>query len=261
MTTEATNDAGATATNADGTLVAAPAVVAPVVVNLDATPPTPAINTPAAVTDTGVVTYEPTGDAGLDYALGFVGRLGFTPDSPAMVAAAVGNFDLLRAELAAKGDKAVGYDAVVNLAKEAYDKTTAANKEQEAATAKAAVAAAGSPERWAEVQKWASSAAEPHEKAEINAAFAKGGLAARMAADYLVRMYDKSAAGVREPKPVTTTNAGRSGTGDAGGPLTAKEYSTAVQELSRAAGGRDVSETPAYRSLQQRRLAGQRAGK
>ena len=62
--------------------------------------------------------YEPTGDAGLDYALDFIGKLGYSDAHPAVRAAITGDFSLIRAELSTRGVQ--GADAVVKLAEDAH---------------------------------------------------------------------------------------------------------------------------------------------
>lgn len=209
---------------------------------------------------TVAVTYDPTGDVGLDYALGFVGRLGFGPQHPAMAAAMTGNMSLLRAELAQLGDKALGANEVVGLAEEAYKRLAAQQAESDKALSTYAVTAAGGQESWAQVQAWASGAADPSEKAAINAQLAAGGVQAKMAVDYLVKCYAKSSGATKEPGKVASSNASPGGVSTGNSPLTASRYSAAVQALTRASGGRDPAGSPAYAALQSRRLAGRKQG-
>lgn len=203
--------------------------------------------------------YEKTGDSGLDYALNFVGKLGFGHDSPAVAAAMTGDFGLLRAELSALGPKATGYGDVVSLAEQAFKRSTEKAAANEKQLSDSAVQVAGSAERWGEVQRWASANADAQEKVAINASLAAGGVQAKMAMEYLVRCFDKSTGATREPKAVVQDGAA-SRPGAVEGVLSASDYSKAVQELSRSLKGRDVEGHPEYRALQQRRLAGQRAG-
>lgn len=237
---------------------------APVAVTIGEAPkvelPTESADKPESVKIGTVFEYEKTGDAGLDYALNFVGKLGFGHDSPAVEAAMSGDFGLLKAELAALGAKASGYTEVVALAEAAFARSKEKASANEKALGEAAVKAAGSAERWGEVRAWAAGAADPTEKAQINAALAAGGVQARAAMEYLVRCYEKSTGGVKDPKAVATKSASGK-PGESQGPLTAREYSTAVQDLARSLKGRDVEGTPQYRELQQRRLASQRQGR
>jgi hypothetical protein len=236
----------------------------PVVVTLDTTPAaTPAAVDPAALEaeQAGkVYTYEKTGDTGLDYALNYVGRLGFGPEHPAVAAATAGNFGILKAELAALGTKAPGYAEVVALAEEAFAKGNAKKADAAKAVSAYAVQAAETPERWSEIQKWASANADPAEKAEINAAFAAGGLRARTAVDYLVKCYDKSTGAVKSPKAAARADAAPQ-SAPVAGPLSATEYSAEVQKLMRERKGKDIGDSPAYKALQARRIQGQKLGK
>lgn len=238
--------------------VVAPLAEAPLAVALatDATVEAPA---PESVQVGNTYDYEKTGDPGLDYALGFVGKLGFGHESPAVVAAMSGDFALLRAELGSLGDKAKGYGDVVALAEQAYSRSKDKAATNEKLLGEAAVQVAGSQERWTEVQQWAAANADPAEKTAINAAFAAGGMQAKMAMEYLVNCYEKSAGSVSEPKAAVQKDA-ESRPGTANGPMSAREYSLAVQDLSRSLKGRDVEGHPQYRALQQRRLASQRQG-
>jgi hypothetical protein len=206
------------------------------------------------------VEYEQTGDAGLDYALNFVGKLGFGPTSPAIQAAQTGDFSLLQAQLATLGPKAAGYEDVLALAKAAFSTAQEKAKSSAAELSKWAAAAAGGPERWNEVQAWASKAADPAEKAQINAALAAGGVQAKMALDYLVKCFNASSVSTKEPAKVVGDNA-TANSAPSTGPLTAKEYAAAVHELARKANGRDISSNPEYQQLQARRLAARRQGK
>jgi hypothetical protein len=195
----------------------------------------------------------------LDYALNFVGGLGFGPDHPAVQAAMTGDFTLIQAQLATLGPKAAGYQDVVALAEQAYKNTVEKHQANEAALGQMAHQAAGGPERWAQVQAWASANADPQEKQAINAALAAGGAQAKMALNYLVQCYNKSSGSVQEPASAVNPNASRAA-GNGNAPLTAKAYAEAVQELSRQAGGRDIADNPAYKALQAQRLAAKRAG-
>lgn len=228
-------------------------------VTLDTAPAADAPPVVPPVADTAPVEYDKTGDPGLDYALNFVGKLGFGPEHPAMIAANKGDFGLISAELATLGPKANGYEAVLDLAKASFSKAEAAAKENDVKLGAVAAAAAGSAERWGQVRAWASSNATDAEKATVNAALAKGGVEAKMAIEYLVKCYDKSSASVKDPAPVAAANAGGKPPG-AGAPLTAKAYTAAVQALMQKAGGRDITGSAEYANLQQARILAMRQG-
>ena len=103
-----------------------------------ATPPAPNPDT------ANEFAYDATGDAGLDYALNFVGKLGYGDTHPAMQAAQKGDFSLIRAELATKG--VAGSDAVLALAEQAYTRFAAEDAKKAEELAGFAAQAAGSPE-------------------------------------------------------------------------------------------------------------------
>lgn len=201
-------------------------------------------------------TYEPTGDAGLDYALNFIGKHGYGDSHPAVIAATKGDFSLIEAELATKG--VAGADAVVALAKQAYARHVEAAKKQEAELAQFAAQAAGSAENWAVVRAWAAQEATPQEKAQVNAALAQGGLVAQGVITQLVNLYTqrhtlpKDAAAVASPNAVPQP-------GSASEPMTAQRYAQAVEALRQKLGNR-IEGSAEYAALQNQRLAAKRAG-
>ena len=200
--------------------------------------------------------YDPTGDAGLDYALNFVGKLGYGDTHPAIIAAQQGDFSLIRAELATKG--VAGSDAVLALAEQAYTRYAAEDAKKSEELAGFAAQAAGSAENWAVVRAWAAQEATPQEKAQVNAALAQGGLVAQGVINQLVTLYQqkhtlpKDAADVAKP--------GEAGTAaPSNEPMTAKAYAQAVEALRQKLGNRTEG-SPEYSALQSRRLAARRAG-
>lgn len=202
--------------------------------------------------------YDPTGNASLDYALSFVGELGYGPAHPAILAAQEGNFHLIAAELAREGVR--GADQVIALAKQAYEQEKGKIEAQKAELTKFAYEVAGGAANWKQVQSWASANATPQEKQQINALLASGGFAAQSAINFLVTQYSKVNTLNHAPARVAKANAGASRGQDVGGAISAREYGQLVQQLIYANGGRDVSHTREYQELQARRLAGRRAG-
>lgn len=200
--------------------------------------------------------YDPTGDAGLDYALNFVGKLGYGDTHPAMQAATKGDFSLIKAELATKG--VPGADAVVALAEQAYTRFAAEDAAKAEALAGFAAQAAGGAENWAVVRAWAAQEATPQEKAQVNAALNQGGLVAQGVISQLVSLYQqkhtlpKDAASVAKPGEV-------GGAAPTAGPMTAQAYAQAVEQL-RQKYGSNTDSTPEYAALQSQRLAARRAG-
>ena len=225
---------------ADGVLLADPA----------AAQPTPNPDT------SNEFSYDPTGDAGLDYALNFVGKLGYGDTHPAIMAAQKGDFSLIRAELATKG--VAGSDAVLALAEQAYTRFAAEDAKKSEELAGFVAQAAGSAENWAVVRAWAAQEATPQEKAQVNAALAQGGLVAQGVITQLVNLYQqkhtlpKDAATVAKP--------GEAGTAaPSNEPMTAKAYAQAVEALRQKLGNRTEG-SPEYAALQSQRLAARRAG-
>ncbi len=200
--------------------------------------------------------YDPTGDAGLDYALNFVGKLGYGDTHPAIQAAQKGDFSLIRAELATKG--VAGSDAVLALAEQAYTRFAAEDAKKATELSGFAAQAAGSAENWAVVRAWAAVEATPQEKAQVNAALSQGGLVAQGVISQLVNLYQqkhtlpKDAAAVAKP--------GEAGTAaPSNEPMTAKAYAQAVEALRQKLGNRTEG-SPEYAALQSQRLAARRAG-
>lgn len=236
-----------------------PAAAAPA----DAAPATSieAVAPAAAAQPDGTFAYAPSGNTALDVALGFFGKQGIGPDSPAAQAALKGDFTLLAAELATKGDKALGWEQHVALAEKALTDAAEAGKAKAAEVANIATAVtkeAGTD--WATVQTWAKAAADPDEKAWFNSEIQKGGVAAKAAIAYVTNAYLKSNSSTIHPPSAADSNRGNGSTNTSGG-LSAKEYAAGVQALYANSGGRDVTRTPEYAALQAQRLLGKKLGK
>lgn len=200
--------------------------------------------------------YEPTGDAGLDYALNFIGQQGYGDSHPAVIAATKGDFSLIEAELATKN--VPGAAQVVALAKQAYERHVAETAKREAELAQFAASAAGSAENWAIVRAWASQEATPEEKAQVNAALAQGGIIAQGVISQLVNLYSQKFTLAKSPAPVASPNAAPVPS-VSNEPMTAQRYAKAVAELRQKLGNR-TEDSPEYAALQAQRLAARRAG-
>lgn len=206
-----------------------------------------------------VIEFNPTGDAGLDMALGFFGKLGLGPGDKAFDAAANGDFGMLKAKLGQLGNKATGYEGFVALAEQAYAKGAEANKGKVAKDVAAIHSAVGGADQWKAIQAWASANAEPHEKAEVNAALRQGGVAAKAMAQWLAGKYATAAGTTVEPADIVTPGAAGKVASSANGALTAKDYATEVQ-AARAKLGWKFDGSKEYAALQARRVMGQRQG-
>lgn len=214
-------------------------------------PAVPAAPTPP---QEATVVYEKTGDAGLDVALRYVGERGFGPDHPAIQAATKGDFSALETALAGLGDKAKGFKEYVDLAKDSYGRRQAAAKTQGEAAAKVIYDAVGGKEQWSAIHAWVGENADADEKAQINAAFKAGGVAAAATAQHLAQLFAKH--GKTAPKAAVKADAAAT-TAPAAGPLNPREYGRAVAALNAKLGSK-MEASPEYAQLRAR-LAASRA--
>lgn len=249
VTTAGTPPAAPAPAPIDPTQLALPVAVVPPAPVVASPAPAPAPNA-SAPSD---VSYEPTGDVGLDLALKFVGDRGIDATHPAMAAARTGDFNLLRATLATMGDKAQGFESMVALAEQAFGRASETVKSRQAADLAVVHSVAGGEESWKAVREWAGKEASPDEKAEINAQLAQGGMAAKMAAVYLTSLYAKvhGAEGAPQGKSAVNPNADRA---PSVGALSPAQYAAAVRELARTSRV-PLNENPEYAELRSRRSA------
>lgn len=198
----------------------------------------------------GSVAFDATGDAGLDVALAFVAKAGFTHHHPAVQAAAKGDFSLLSAALAAKG--VPGWEQHVALAKDGYARAQTEVKAHNEAIKTVCLAVAGDQATWDATLAWGSANADAEEKGPINAALAQGGIVGEAMAAYLVQQY-KASNSTRSPtRSAVNPSKAASVVGGAGsGPLSPADYSKAVAALRGT--GKQVDGSPEYKALQQRR--------
>ena len=202
--------------------------------------------------------FEPTGDPLLDTALDYVAGLGIASTDPVIEAARDGDFAPLEAKLAALGDKAKDKDRYLALAKRAHAEVTAKAEKHNAEVAAIVHGVAGGAAQWEAIKVWASANATDKEKADVNAAFAAGGVQAKATAEYLVRAFTKAGKPGLSKLPATDPNAAAAPTGTT--PLSARDYARQVDELSRKHRGGDVSHLPEYQALRARRLAARANG-
>lgn len=265
MTTEATQNAPAQGAAPDAAAVQAAALAAAGAATPAATEPLsigegepaqtpPQKDAPAE----GAVSYDKTGDVGLDMALDFVGKLGFGPEDPAMAAAIKGDFGLLKAKLGALGAKAQGWEGFVALAEKAHTDTAAKTADKVAKDTASIHNAVGGKDQWAAISKWAGANAEPHEKTEVNAALAQGGMVAKAMAVHLSNLYAKAVG--TTVKPASAVNADAASRAVVPQLLSASEYAKEVQSL-RGKMGYKMEGSSEYKNLQARRMAGKAAGR
>jgi hypothetical protein len=224
---------------------------APESILLDTAPVVVAPIAEAQVDPSGAIEYEPTGDVGLDMALNFVGKAGIDANHPAMLAAKDGDFSILKATLAAKGVQ--GWEQFVALGEVAYTRTAAEAEKKATAGREAVYKEAGGEENWSAIKAWAGTNATAEEKAEINALLNQGGLAARGAVQYLAGAYARANNVEVNPRDaLANAAAGRGAQTATAGPLSSREYATAVQALNNKLGGR-LEGSKEYADLQRRR--------
>lgn len=197
------------------------------------------------------VVYTPTGDAAMDVALGFIGKLGILPTDPAMVEAGKGNFAFLEAKLAAMGDKATGWQQMVALGKSSYEGAVTAAKANATAINTAVLSVVGKQETLDAVLAWAGKTASKDEKAYFNAQLSESPLAARVAATELMRLYQGSKGTVIDP-PRVTNGEGGNNAAPVLARLTNKEYAKEVDALARRLGGGNLNNSPEYAALNAR---------
>lgn len=198
-----------------------------------------------------IVEYAPTGDAGLDLALQFVGELGFGPERADMKAAMAGDFSLLEKSLKELGPVAKGFERSIAVAKDSYKRIIDGRKAKEEAVMSAITAAAGGVEQWNAIHEWVAVEATDAQKADITAAFKAGAFAAGAMARQLAEMYKASGKSTVAPKSAVKETA--SSVPDVtGGAMTAQQYKEEIRRLETKYGYR-LQDTDEYRNAVARR--------
>lgn len=225
----------------------APVPAAPAAPGLTIEPPAPPPAPPAP--GETPVTYAPTGDAGLDVALDFIGNLGLGPEHPAVKAAGDGDFSQLKVVLAGLGDKAKGFERYVNLAEKSVKEQRTKAEAKIAADTKAVVEVAGGEAEWAKLREWVRANADPDELVAVNAALKAGGMAAKAMVRELKGLYAKSDKATQDPaNPLANATGAGSVASDA---LSPKDYQAAIADLAR----KGQMNSPEYDKLKARRAA------
>lgn len=206
-----------------------------------------------------VVAYDPTGNPKLDMSLSFLGKLGIEPDHPGMVAAATGDFSILKAHLATMGAAAQGWEANIALGEFAIKEQNEATAVRKAADQKAIFEAVGGEARWAQIKAFAGAATadSAQQRTEVNEALAKGGLAARAMAVLLDQMFQKQSP-TQEPAPVTSGVPAASPAPAQAYALSPRQYTAEVAKLHakfRSSGMGGIDGSKEYTDLQARRGA------
>lgn len=210
---------------------------------------------PAANGGVQTVSYEPSGDAGLDMALQFLGKHGIGPEHPAMKAAENNDFSMLKAHFAALGIQ--GSAEMLALGEQAYGRRSAEAKAAAEASKAAIFAVCGGEEGWNQIKTWVGKNATDAEKAEITSVMQKGGLTAKVMATWLAGKAGNDPSMGQKPANVRDPAAGGQGQSGAAtsGPLDSRGYRDAVQALVAKRGTTNIDHLPEYKALQQRRAA------
>lgn len=214
--------------------------------------PDPAAVAEAAAKPGEVYTYNPSGDAGLDVALDFVGSLGFGPEHAAIKAAEGGDFGLLTDALKALGDKAKGFEKILAAGKAGFERIDVAGKEKASKTAAAIHELVGGQEQWSRIQAWAGENATPDERASVNAALKAGGMVAKAVARELASLYMRSPKAEKAAAPARAPSAPTSGAVSTA--LSPEAYKVEVAKLSQKMGQR-MDGSAEYKDLVARRRA------
>ena len=213
--------------------------------------PAPAAADPASTEPAPYEYAEVPDDPGLNMALGFVGKLGFSPESPAIVAAMAGDFTFLKAQLAALGPKATGFEHYIALAEKSFKASVDNASVKVTETAEAIHRTVGGEENWVAIKEWASANADDGEKAELNSMLNAGGFHAKAAAAYLASLYGNASGTVINPGNAAPNARGGQAPA-AGAPLSPQEYRAAVTALVKQHGINGADRHPDMKVLDQR---------
>lgn len=232
------------ATDVQATAPAAPAAVPAEPVIKPAAVEPPAV---APKTDDDEIAYEETGDARMDYALGFVARAGFDADHPAIIAASEGNFGLLKAALAEKG--VAGWEQAVALGEEAYKDIVAKEGEKiETIRANVLEVAEQNGVDWEAAVEFARGHGDEQEIAKINELMADP-FTAKIAALYITTAYrNNSDVDVPPQRQAVKPEAVPGNPGVSGGSLTRAEFAAEAGKLHKRMGDAYV-QSQEYRAL------------
>ena len=203
------------------------------------------------------IPFEKTGEVGLDLAIDFISKHGYTPDNELVIKASeTGDFSLLKAEMKAKGIQ--GVDEYAELAEKGFkslvDKATNELKEIQGA---ALSVFDGDVEYMNKVREFASKNADQSEKDQINAMLDAGPVQARAAMMLLKQAYESASGTVVKPASALQENK-HTGKSSPGTGLSRQEYTEELYKLVNRIGAHNLNNSPEYRSLQARRQIGMR---
>jgi hypothetical protein len=204
---------------------------------------------------TQAIQYEPSGDAALDMALTFLGKNGIAPDHPAMIAAEGGDFAMLKAHFAALGVQ--GAAEMLAMGEQAYGRRNTAAQAAAQAQKDAIFSVVGGEEGWNQIKTWVGANATDGEKAEITAVMQKGGLTAKVMAQWLQGKVNGDPSLPQKPAETRAKGAAGKGTPAAStsGALDGQAYRAEVSKLVARLGHTNIDNHPDYKALQSRRMA------
>lgn len=195
--------------------------------------------------------FEKTGETGLDVALDFAFKHGYSSTHPSILAASNGDWSLIEAELATKNIP--GYKEMVELAKKGFanlvEKQEKVQKEIEAAV----MSVVGNDNAmYQSILDFASKNADPAEREQLNAMFDAGPLQAKAAMMILREAYETAVGTTVKPQSAVKGQIPSSVNTQSGG-LSRSEYVTAVKELANRIGSHNLNNSPEYKELNRRR--------
>ncbi|WNV48169.1 scaffold protein [Caulobacter phage Quill_5.2] len=255
MTDTAVNVTEAQTPGVDAAAIAA-AVAAELSKNTPAPAPVAAAPTPEPVATTATpeigkiepFSFPPSGDAGLDIALEYIGNFGLTDQHPAVIAAANGDFTQIETYLSAV--KAPGYEKYLNLAKEAHARQTQAVETQATKINEAVFGVFEGEENWKKASAFAKENGTKEEIDQLNAMLRAGPLQAKAAALMIRQAYEAKVGGFTKDPKDPTAQTGQNGA-VAPGPKPVLNRRTLISEIEglRRQYGDNFQNTDAYRAL------------
>lgn len=193
--------------------------------------------------------YAKSQDQGLNYALTFLAKNGFTADNPAVDAAMGGDFSLLKAELAQKG--LAGWEQALGLGEQAYERAVKAQEAQQKEVGDLVLKVAEeSGVAWEEAVAHIGKVATNEEKTALNELM-KSPATARIAAAFITGSFLNGGEGEREPVPAAR-DAAQTTVSTKGGTLSRAEFTKEMAALRNKMGDSYINSPEAaalYRRL------------
>lgn len=195
--------------------------------------------------------FEKTGNINVDFAAEKIKEIGVSNN--AIEAAYNGEFDLLKAELAVKGQ--AGTDQLINLLEKGYKELTEEHQKKIDTANEVISSVFNDVEYQGKVFDWAKANADETEKQVLNELLDSfDPFKSKIAAIALKQLYDNANGKIQEPASAFNPNEARVKSGVE--PLSEREFAEKVRELEKRIGGSKVYGSHEYELLKQRRLAG-----